>query len=133
MGKQKSLGKVELELLQAVDQLQPVSVRALADHLAESSGQARTTVLTMLERLRRKGFVSRRKIKGINHYYPRVAITDVLPRVVSEFVREMLGGAVSPVVAYLQDKKLEPEELAKLKSLVEELEQEQSAESKEEK
>ena len=133
MGKQKSLGKVELELLQAVDQLQPVSVRALADHLAESSGQARTTVLTMLERLRRKGFVSRRKIKGINHYYPRVAITDVLPRVVSEFVREMLGGAVSPVVAYLQDKKLEPEELAKLKNLVEELEQEQSAESKEEK
>lgn len=131
MGKQKSLGKVELELLQAVDQLQPVSVRDLAEHLADSTGQARTTVLTILERLRRKGFLSRKKIKGVNHYYPRVAITDVLPRVVSDFVRDMLGGAVSPVVSYLQDKQLKPDELAKLKLLVEELESKQATSRKE--
>ena len=127
MGKQKSLGKVELELLQAVDQLQPVSVRELAEHLAGSSGQARTTVLTTLERLRRKGFLSRKKIKGVNRYYPRVVLTDVLPRVVSDFVRDMLGGSLSPVVSYLQDRHLAPDEVAKLKSLVEELESKQSA------
>lgn len=133
MAKQKSLGKVELELLQAVERLKPVSVRTLAEHLAESSGQARTTVLTMLERLRRKGFLTRRKIKGVNHYSPRVAVADVLPGVVSDFVQDMLGGAVSPVVAYLQDKQLEPEDVAQLKTLIEQLEGKDSAGSVEDK
>lgn len=123
----ETLGKVELEMLQAVADLQPVSVRTLADHLASSSGQARTTILTTLERLRRKGYLSRKKIGGVNHYRPRVAITELLPRLVQDFVQRMLGGSVSPFVAYLQEsRQVDAGELAQLKALVEQLEARQS-------
>lgn len=123
MAERESLGKVELELLQAVDKLQPVSVRALADHLAAGAGPARTTVLTVLERLRKKGFLSRRKVDGVNHYSPRTAVAPLLQRLVGDFVRQMLGGSVSPFVAYLQNaERIAPEELAELKQLVERLE-----------
>ncbi|QDU77960.1 Penicillinase repressor [Bremerella volcania] len=126
MTERKTLGKVELDLLQAVDQLQPVSVRTLAEHLASRTGQARTTVLTTLERLRKKGYLSRRSIKGVNHYSTRQSVTEILPRLVGEFVHKMLGGSVSPVVAYLQDRNLDAEELEQLKALVEELQARQS-------
>ena len=123
MAKRKPLGQVEMELLQAVERLQPVSVRALAEHLAETTGQARTTVLTMLERLRTKGYLSRKNIKNVNHYSTRVAMKDILPQLVADFVQRTLGGAVSPVVAYLQNKEtLSREEIQELKALVNELE-----------
>ncbi|HEY1068599.1 MAG TPA: BlaI/MecI/CopY family transcriptional regulator [Pirellulales bacterium] len=123
MTERESLGKVELEILQLVEQLQPVSVRALVDQLAESSGQARTTLLTTLERLRAKGYVTRRKLKGVNHYSTRVPVTQVLQRLVGDFVQRMLGGSVSPFVAYLQRAEgIDPAELAELKTLVQKLE-----------
>lgn len=131
MPQRKPLGKVELELLQAVEDLQPVTVRTLVEHLADKTGQARTTILTTLERLRAKGFVTRRSINGVNHYSPRVTVSELLPRIVGDFVQKMLGGSVSPVVAYLQDQKeVDPDELAQLKSLVEELEAKQAKKDK---
>ncbi len=131
MPKRKPLGKVELELLQAVEQLQPVTVRTLAEHLADKTGQARTTILTTLERLRAKGCLTRRSINGVNHYSPRVSVSDLLPRIVDDFVQKMLGGSVSPFVAYLQDQKeVDPDELAQLKSLVEDLEAKQAKKDK---
>lgn len=131
MTEQESLGKVELELLQTVARLQPVSVRTLVDHLADDSGLARTTVLTMLERLRRKGFLSRTKIQGVNHYSPRVSIADLLRRLVGDFVQQTLGGSVLPFVAYLQDtREIDPAELDKLKSMVQKLKTRQASRTK---
>ncbi|MEZ6087893.1 MAG: BlaI/MecI/CopY family transcriptional regulator [Pirellulaceae bacterium] len=132
MAEQESLGKVELSLLQAVADLEPVSVRALAEHVAKTSGQARTTILTTLERLRQKGYLTRKKIGGVNHYRTRVSVSDLLPRLVSDFVHRMLGGSVSPFVAYLQEsREIDPAELAQLKALVEELELQQKLDSQE--
>lgn len=128
MPEAESLGKVEFELLQAVAKLQPVSVRALAEHVAETSGQARTTILTTLERLRRKGYLSRRKIEGVNHYSTKVSVAELLPRMVGDFIQRMLGGSVSPFVAYLQgSEQVDPHELAQLKALVAELEARQQS------
>jgi BlaI family penicillinase repressor len=127
MTPQETLGKVELELLQQVSRLQPVSVRVLVEELADSSGQARTTVQTTLERLRRKGFLRRRKLGGVNHYSAKVPVTDLLPRLVGDFVKKMLGGSVSPFVSYMQEQdQIDAEELAQLKSLVAELEARQA-------
>ncbi|ADB18349.1 transcriptional repressor, CopY family [Pirellula staleyi DSM 6068] len=126
-----SLGKVELEILQLIDKLQPVTVRTLVDHLAESSGQARTTILTVVERIRKKGFVSRRKIGGVFHYSPRIPVTQLLQRLVTDFVSNVLGGSVSPVVAYLQKtQQVDPAELAELRAIVEQLESQQHLSNK---
>lgn len=115
----KPIGRVELEVLRYVTENQPIRVRDVAQHMAEVSGQARTTILTVLERLRAKGFLNRRKIKGVNHYTSRVSNSDVVQEVVSDFVDGVLQGSVSPFVAYLnQSSQLTDEEISELKQLV---------------
>jgi len=123
MAKPESLGRVELDVLRLVAEHHPLTVREAAEKLADTSGQARTTVLTVLERLRKKGFLTRRKAGGVNRYSPRVAMTQLMQSLIGDFVHGVLGGSVSPFVAYLgQQTKLEPEELDQLKRLVRELE-----------
>src|SRR6188508_859073 len=95
------LGRLELEVLQYVADHQPASVRDVATHFAETSGQARTTLLTVMERLRTKGYLKRRKIGGANRYTPTMAKAELLSRMVGEFVEDVLGGSASPFVAYL--------------------------------
>lgn len=123
MGKRKSLGRVELAVLQYVVEQHPVPVKDVAEHMLKTSGQARTTVLTVLERLREKKYLKRRKIKGLNHYSPTVTKSEFLQEQVGEFVDGVLQGSVSPFVAYLnQNSQLTDEECEELKSLISKLE-----------
>jgi BlaI family transcriptional regulator, penicillinase repressor len=123
MAKSKSLGRVELELLQYIDEHHPVSVREVADYWAEKTGQARTTVLTMMERLKDKGFLSRKKIDNVYHYSPKQSISAVMNDLVQDFVHGVLGGSLAPFVAYLNgNKNLAPEEIEQLKRMVSNLE-----------
>jgi predicted transcriptional regulator len=117
------IGREEMQILRYVADRQPVSVREVADHVAATSGKARTTVLTVMERLREKGYLVRRKKGGVYRYSPKRSQTDVLRSLVADFVREALGGSVSPFVAYLaEDADLNDEQLRELSRLVADLE-----------
>lgn len=117
--KRKRLGRVELEILQFVVENHPIRVKDVAAHMAESSGQARTTILTVLERLREKKYLKRRKIGGVNHYAPTVGKTEFIQELVGDFVDGVLKGSVSPFVAYLdKHSQLSNDECEQLKKLV---------------
>ena len=117
------LGHLELDVLQYVSDHHPISVRDVAAHFAETSGQARTTVLTVMERLRAKGHLARRKHAGRHHYTPTVPKAELLNRMVGDFVDEVLGGSVSPFVAYLsQSPLLSAEEVRKLEQMLRRIE-----------
>lgn len=117
------LGRAELEILRIVTDRAPVTVGEVAEHVAETTGQARTTVLTVMERLRSKGYLSRRKVRGKYHYSPRIDKTELLRGLVQDFVEGALGGSVSPFLAYLSENaRLSDAEIANLKRLVRELE-----------
>ena len=124
MAKQpEPLGNVQLEVLQYVADHHPIRVSEVAEHFAQTAGKARTTVLTVMEKLREKGYLTRKKQKGAFHYSPRVAKSDVMASVVHRFIEESLGGSVSPFIAYLAESRgLSDSELAKLKDLVRDLE-----------
>lgn len=114
-----SLGREEMLLLRYVTDHQPVTVRGVADAFAESSGKARTTILTVMERLREKGYLKRRKVRGVYHYVPRIEKGEFLRQQVSDFVRETLGGSLSPFMAYLsQGAKLTDAEVEQLRQVV---------------
>ena len=51
-----SLGRAELEILQYVVDRNPIRVGEVAEHFAGAGGKARTTILTVMERLRTKGY-----------------------------------------------------------------------------
>ena len=120
--KAKTLGKSELELLQYIDDTHPTTVREVADHWEKKAGLARTTVLTMMDRLKQKGFLTRKKIDGVFHYSPKRSASSVLEGLVKDFVQGVLGGSLEPFAAYLNEAKdLDPDEVAKLKKIVRDL------------
>ena len=123
MPKAQNIGRAELEILQFVQERHPVTVREAADHFAETKGNVRTTILNVMERLRKKGYLKRHKSEGIYRYEPRQAKTDFVQALVQDFIDKALGGSVSPFVAYLSKKpKISDEELNELKELVRNLE-----------
>ncbi|MGD9854419.1 MAG: BlaI/MecI/CopY family transcriptional regulator [Planctomycetaceae bacterium] len=116
------LGPAQLEVLQYVADHHPVRVGQVAEHFARTAGKARTTILTVMERLREKGYLTRTKLQGTYHYSPRQTKSDLLAGVVRRFVEESLGGSVSPFIAYLADARgLSEDEVDKLKALVRDL------------
>jgi BlaI family transcriptional regulator, penicillinase repressor len=117
------LGQAELEILQIVQEHQPVTVGDVARQVAADTGKARTTVATMVGRLLRKGFLIRKKIDGKFHYSARLSKTELDHGLVQRFVERTLGGSLSPFVAYLVDKpdELTPVEVRRLKQLLREL------------
>jgi predicted transcriptional regulator len=119
-----ALGSTEIEILRYLGNQAPLSVGNVADHFAETSGQARTTILTIMERLRKKGYLKRRQIKGVFHYSPKVPQHDLLRGLVKTFVDTTLAGSVSPFVAYLSESgPVSEQDLEQLKQLVRDLEQ----------
>ncbi|MEO2020045.1 MAG: BlaI/MecI/CopY family transcriptional regulator [Fuerstiella sp.] len=119
----KKIGQAEWEIMQFVADRHPVTVRDVADHMSDTRGLARTTVLTVLERLREKKHLTRRKRNGIYHYAPRLEKSELLKQVVGEFMENTLQGTLSPFVAWLAGKPdISPQELQQLKQVVDELE-----------
>jgi len=119
-----SLGSTEIEILRYLGEQAPLSVGDVADHFAKTSGQARTTILTIMERLRKKGYLTRKQMKGVFHYSPKVSQQTLLQGLVKRFVDTTLAGSVSPFVAYLSEGgPVSEQDLKKLKQLVEDLEQ----------
>jgi len=119
-----ALGMTEIDVLRYIGDHYPTKVADVAEFMAQASGQARTTILTTMERLRKKGHLTRRQIKGVYHYSPKVPTHDVLCGLVKTFVDTTLGGSVSPFVAYLSENgPVSEQELDQLKQLVRDLEQ----------
>lgn len=116
----KSIGDQELALLHYVEQRGDASVGESAAEFGEARQLARSTVLTMMERLRAKGYLRRRRVNGVYRY--SAAGEDVMQGAVAAFVEKTLQGSVSPFVAWMSRRgKVSDEELAELKALVEKL------------
>jgi predicted transcriptional regulator len=119
----ETLGHLERSVLEFIAEGGPVTVREVASHFEETTGRARTTVLTVMERLRKKGFLKRRKVAGLQRYVSTVSRPDLLRQIVGDFVENVLGGRVSPFVAYLSEaSKLSNEEIRKLEELLKQIE-----------
>src|SRR5690349_6128989 len=121
--RRRNIGIAELEVLHYIQDHQPVTVRQVAEHFAQTRGHVRTTTLNVMGRLVRKGYLSRRKSNGIYQYIPKIPKGDLLRGLVGDFVQKALGGSLSPFVAYLlEDAQLTEQDMAELKRLVDQLE-----------
>jgi predicted transcriptional regulator len=126
-----NIGRAEMEILRYIADHHPVSVREVAEHVLAAKGQVRTTALNVMERLRDKGYLKRRKTNGIFHYSPSAPRAELLRSLVRDFVNRTLGGSLSPFVAYLtQEGKLSAGELAELRALVKELDRDKPKEQR---
>ena len=116
----KSIGDQELALLQYIAEHGDVSVGEVAAVFGESRGLARSTVLTMMERLRAKAYLERRQVDGGVFRYSTTGLQDdVVRHAVGSFLENTLQCSVSPFVAWMsQSTEVSDDELAELETLV---------------
>jgi predicted transcriptional regulator len=118
-----AFGSTEIEILRYISDHHPISVGEVAEHVAQTTGQARTTVLTIMERLRRKGCLTRKQSGGVYRYRPKIPTQELLRGLVKDFVATTLGGSVAPFVAFLSENgPISENEMDMLKKLVRNLE-----------
>ena len=122
---QKSIGDQELALLRFVSDAGRLTVAQAVEGFGQPRGLARSTVLTMMERLRKKGHLGRRSVDGVFHYAPRTAPGAALQQAVRTFVDRTLGGSITPFVAYVAEREgLSDNEIEELESLLAKLQRE---------
>jgi predicted transcriptional regulator len=115
----KSIGDQELALLQHLSEHGEASVGEVAAAFGEPRGLARSTVLTMMERLRAKAYLRRRQVAGVYRYAAVAPSDDVMRSAVGSFVEKTLQGSLSPFVAWMsQRSEVSDDELAELEALV---------------
>jgi predicted transcriptional regulator len=113
------LGDQELVLLRWVADRGPVAVGQAATEFGAPRALARSTILTMMERLRAKGHLVRRRTGGVFLYSAVQSSDRVLRQLVHGFVEGKLEGSVSPFVSYLVERaEVSEQELAELEALV---------------
>ena len=118
----RSIGDQELELLRFVSERGPSSVGEVADSFGVPRGLSRTTVMTVMERLRQKGFLKRKRALGSYRYVAAQPAAEVLVNAVRSFVERTLAGSVSPLFAYLSERgKVSEQELDELEAAVRKL------------
>lgn len=117
-----SIGDRELALLRYLAAHEPASVGEVAAGFGEAHGLARSTVLTMMERLRAKRYLKRRQAQGMYRYSTATAPGDAVRSAVGNFVENTLRGSVSPFVAWMAERgEVSDAELAELQALVKQL------------
>ena len=115
----RSIGDQELALLKYVTDVGGATVGEAAEGFGAPRHLARSTVLTMMERLRQKGHLGRELVHGVYRYAPRASAGEIVRDKVRGFVRQTLDGSVSPFVSYLSEEaEVSDEELADLEELV---------------
>jgi predicted transcriptional regulator len=120
----KSIGDQEMALLRFLAERGPVSVGEAAEEYGAPRDLARSTVLTMMERLRAKGHLERELDGGVFRYKTAQPAAELMRGLVGQFVDRALGGSVSPFVSYLAEKgEVSESELSELERLVEQLQE----------
>jgi predicted transcriptional regulator len=112
----------------------PVTVGEVSERYGVPNQISRSTVVTVMERLRKKGYLERTPgADGVFRYHIAPSHGEVTTGLVARFVERTLAGSLAPLTAYFVGKqKLTEEEAAQLSRLLEKLETEsKSSDNKE--
>ena len=123
MPPESDLGIAELEILKALWDLGPATVRQVLNHLHRRGRQlAYTTVLTVLSRLEHKGFVESDKSEIAYVYQAAESRAKVTSRRLRSLIEQLYDGAAAPLVLQLmRQEKFTADEIAALQKLIEQL------------
>lgn len=120
-GSNKILGKLEQEILDSLWEKGGLSGKEIHGSIKNSREVALTTVLTVIERLVKKGIVLKDKAKGIYVYKPAFSKDEFAKEFSQEIFRDIFeisaSGAAASFIDLLAD--TDPAELETLSGLIE--------------
>ena len=95
------LTPLELDIMKAVWRHAPINVRGVQEAIRPARKLAYTTVMTIMDRLYHKGFLTR-KLKSRTHYYePAIPYTEVRDAEVSRLIDNFFAGSRSGLMDFL--------------------------------
>lgn len=115
----------QLEIMEAVWSAGSggISVAEIWHLLAAQRAVARTTVLTMVARLEKRGWLVRKEAGRAFRYFATRGKAQASSGLAARFVDEFFGGSASELVmSLLGSKRIQPEELEKVRKLLDEAE-----------
>ena len=122
----KEISPAELEVMKVLWLDSPRTANEVVEQLADASEWHEKTVKTLLNRLVAKGAVSFEKDGRAYLYSPVLQQADYLQRESTSFVQRLFSGRLAPLVAgFAQQQQLNSDDVAELKLLIKQWEQEQ--------
>ncbi len=118
--RESDLGTAELEVLKALWDHGPATVRQVLNHLHDRGRRvAYTTVLTFLSRLEQKRFVKSDKSDQAYVYRPVVSRRKVTAVRLRSLIEQLYDGAAAPMVLQLmREENFSADEIAELQNLI---------------
>jgi len=127
-----SISDAELEILRALWEQGPGIVREIQERLAvEGCEWQRSTVITLLQRLERKGYVSSDRSSHAFVFRAAVSRDDLVHQRMLELADELCDGESAPLfLAFAQRQRFTVEELQMLRRMIDQLAAKQSGAKK---
>ena len=121
--RESDLATAELEVLKALWDHGPATVRQVMNHLHQQSRQvAYTTVLTFLTRLEQKGYVKSDRSDMAYVYRPAVTRAKVTKSRLRSLIEQLYDGEAAPLVLQLmREQNFSADEIAELQKLIDQL------------
>lgn len=122
----QGLGELELEVMKELWARPEQTVQEVADALSARRELARTTVLTVIQRLHAKGYLKRQKVEGVYRFRPTRSRREVMGSLIGQFVSRVLDGSPAPFLAYLAESgELTDEQVNQLREMAQEIERQE--------
>jgi predicted transcriptional regulator len=117
--KEVSLGELEIIVLNCIWTHPGKTVKEIHQICQKEKKIARTTVLTIIQRLESKGFLIRNDAERIATYRAAQEKEPVLKELAKNFISKMLGGSVKPAVQSFLAQDPSSSEIEEMEQLIE--------------
>jgi BlaI family transcriptional regulator, penicillinase repressor len=92
---------LELDCMNTLWPMGEGTVRDIRDRLAERLPRAYTTIMTIMDRLARKGIVDRRKVNRAYVYRPNLSLEQARAHALAQVLENFFGGSKDALIAQL--------------------------------
>jgi BlaI family transcriptional regulator, penicillinase repressor len=106
------LAPLELDCMNMLWPMGEGTVREIRDALAPRRPRAYTTIMTIMDRLARKGVVERRKTGRAYTYRPNLSAENARAQALSQVIESFFGGSKESLMAHLDGAQPKPRALA---------------------
>lgn len=114
------LSDAQMEIMQEVWSRGEATVTDVWQAIVTRREVARNTILTVMERLVQRGWLSKRPVANAHVYKATVSQKKTIGRAVRHFVKQTFDGDAAPlIVAMLENSKLSKQELDSIAALIE--------------
>jgi len=116
---ERKLGELELRIMNVLWQRGPSTVREVLEALSVRPRPAYTTVLTMMRLMYEKGYLDRREQGRAHVYQAKLRERPTKGTLLKGLIDSAFGGSAEALmVRLIEDEKLSPEEIERVKKLI---------------